>query len=470
MAIDTVALARAARGELARRSVVEFGRLIVPYFEAPAHIVLMAELLERVERGEIRRLMINMPPRHAKSSTVSQIFPAWFIGRNPRRNVILASYGAELAERNSRAARALVTDDRWPFETRISSDSNAMNRWNVADGGGVFAIGVGGGVTGRGADVLILDDLAHDAGSAGERDAAWSWYSEVAVPRLEPSGAIIAIGTRFHQDDVFGRILESPSARDWTVVELPAFAGIDDALGRPIGAPLWPDRVTKADLNERREIMGERAFEAQFQQRPMPATGNLFRAEWLSNRYDRVPEGLSIVMALDAASKTGVANDYSAIAVVGSNSSQHFVLDMIRRKVDFPELRRMVLAAFERYQPKTIYIEDAANAVGLIQELRRETSLPIVAETPKGSKISRMEAQTGLFESGKVLLPNERTIVAPWLLDFERELLAVPGSKHDDQVDALVLALSHAQTTRSPFFIYFNGRDICEGIDLDAAS
>ncbi len=451
--IDPIALAQAANRELACRSLVDFGRRMVPRFEAPAHIELMCDLLERVERGEIRRLMVNMPPRHAKSTTSSQLFPAWYIGRNPSKNVILASYGAELAERNSRAARAIVTDDRWPFETRISPDSTAMNRWNVIEGGGVFAIGVGGGVTGRGADVLILDDVAHDSGSEAEREAAYVWYSEVAVPRLEPSAAILAIGTRFHEDDLFGRILAGPGAKDWTIIRLPAFAEENDPLNRRIGGPLWPARVKKSDLDERREIMGARAFESQFQQNPLPAAGNLFKAEWLTHRYEAVPEDLNVIFGLDAASKTGIANDFSAIAVVASSATHHYVLDVIRRKVDFPGLRRMVIAAYEQYRPKTIYIEDAANAVGLIQEFRRETSLPIVAEQPKGAKHARMEAQTGLFESGKVLLPHDR-LGAQWMLDFEREMLAVPGGKHDDQVDALVLALSHARNTFSwePFY------------------
>ncbi len=405
----------------------------------------MADLLEQVERGEIRKLIINMPPRMSKSTTVSQLFPAWYVGRNPYKTVILASYGAELAERNSRAARALVTDELWPFETRISADSSAMNRWNVVDGGGCFAIGVGGGVTGRGADVMILDDVAHDSGSEAEREAVHHWFREIAVPRLEGSAAIILVGTRFHEDDIFGCILAGPDAAEWTVLRLSAFAEEGDPLNRPLGAPLWPERMTRSDLDQRRKMMGQRAFESQFQQNPLPTAGDLFRAEWLTNRYDRVPDDLDVVMALDAASKTGVQNDYSAIVVVGSAKSEHYVLDVIRRKVDFPELRRMVLAAYEKHRPRTIYIEDAANAVGLIQELRRETQLPIVAETPKGSKISRMEAQTGLFESGKVLLPNDRLVDAPWLLEFERELLAVPGGKHDDQVDALVLALSKAR-------------------------
>ncbi len=218
-----------------------------------------------------------------------------------------------------------------------------------------------------GAAGATMADVAHDAGTEVEREAAYTWYSEVAVPRLEPSAAIIAVGTRFHEDDLFGRILCGPDASEWTVNRLPALAEANDPLGRSAGEALWPSRVTKADLLQRRTVMGARAFEAQFQQNPLPAAGNLFRAEWLVHHYDRVPEDLKVIMALDAASKTGIANDYSAIAVVGSNKTHHFVLDMIRRKVDFPELRRMVLASFERYHPTTIYIEDAANATGLIQ-------------------------------------------------------------------------------------------------------
>jgi len=440
---DAASLLSEARREIARRSLLDFGRRCSLNFKEPPHIRYMAEQLEAIERGDVRQLMINLPPRHGKSILCSQIFPAWWLGRHPEKNVIIATHSAELSERNSRNARAFLEDtDRWPFETRLSTDSTAVYRWNLDRGGGLYAIGVGGSITGRGADVLILDDVQHDAGSGLERAAIEEWFMSVAVPRLEPNAAIVCIGTRFIDDDIFGRILESGYAKSWKFVRIPAIAEEEDVLHRAPGAALWPGHMPLRELLERREQMGSRVFEAQFQQNPLPAEGGLIKSAWLEARYMRIPDGAKVIMSLDAAAKTGLANDYSVIAVLASDDSRHYLIDIIRRKVDFPDLRRMLLAAYEAYHPSTIYIEDASNATPLIQELRRDTYLPIVASKPLGSKIARLEAVSGTIEAGKLLLPDDRTIAAPWLTEFLREILAFPGGRHDDQVDALVLALT----------------------------
>ena len=245
-----------------------------------------------------------------------------------------------------------------------------------------------------------------------------------------------------------GASLLRRGAGAWHVVRLPAFAEENDPLGRKVGAPLWPERVTARDLHDRREEMGDRPFQAQFQQNPLPASGDLVKADWLSHRYERVPEDLTVIMALDAAAKTGISNDYSAIVVIGYSKNEYFILDVIRRKVDFPDLRKLLVGAYEKHHPRTIYVEDASNAVGLIQELRKESALPIVAVQAKGSKISRMEAQTGLLESGRVKLPADN-LGATWLTDFLRELLSLPNGKHDDMADALFLALAQARRASS---------------------
>ena len=225
--------------------------------------------------------------------------------------MIEATHSAELSERNSRGARALVQDDRWPFDAKLSGDSTSASRWNLTAGGGVFACGVGGSITGRGADILICDDLMHDSGSDGDREAAWKWFTEVAVPRLEPNGAIVMIGTRFSEDDIFGRLLDGPDADAWCLIRLPGICDSqDDLLQRPIGSALWPERISADTLAARKREMGTRAYECQFQQNPVPLEGNLIKAEWLQ-RYDQPPtEFTKVVCALDAAAKTGVSNDY----------------------------------------------------------------------------------------------------------------------------------------------------------------
>lgn len=439
------AVAAVARAELARRNLLDFARQVYPGWTDAPHLTMIADLLERVDRGELKRLMVNLPPRHAKSTTCTQIFPAWYLGRHPRDQVIMATHSVELSERNSRGVRALVVDDRWPFEAKLSEATYSASRWSLTTGGGVFAAGVESSITGRGANKLILDDAQHDEGSPGERDAAWRWYTEVATPRLEPGAAIVAIGTRFAEDDLFGRILAGPDASEWTVVRLPALAEEGDPLGRAPGAALWPERIPVRELLDRKRVMGSRAFESQFQQNPVPLEGNVLRAQWLSGRYGTPPESFEkVVMGLDAAAKTGIANDYSALVTIGVKKNAYFVLDVVQRRVEFPDLVRMVEAGYQKHKPSAIYVEDASNAVALIQQLKRDSRLPIVPVKATGSKISRVEGVTGTLEAGKVLFPGE----APWLTDFERELLGFPNAKHDDQVDAFVLALSQVAKRR----------------------
>ncbi len=455
---DTKAIAAAAKIELARRSLLDFCRRMYPAWQDAAHLSRIAERLEAVERGECRRLMINLPPRHGKSTIVSQCFPAWYLGRNPRKSVIMATHGAELAERNSRAARDIMRDTLWPFESRLSEDSTSAARWNLLDGGGMYAVGVDGSVTGRGADNFILDDLQHDSGTEGEREAAWRWYCEIAIPRLEPGASIIAIGTRFAEDDLFGRILDGPDGADWELLRLPALAEVGDPMGRAVGEALWPDRIPASELDARKRSMGSRWFECQFQQNPLPTEGNIVKGAWLQ-RYEKAPESFDkVVCALDAASKTGVSNDYSAIVVLGARPDGFFVLDVLRRKVEYPELLRMVQATYSQHNPSAIYVEDASAGTQLIQNLRRESSLPIVPVKALGSKVSRVEGITGLLESGRVFFPKD----APWLVDFERELLAFPNAKHDDMVDAFAMALG--QIVDRPF-VYAR---IVESVDYNA--
>jgi predicted phage terminase large subunit-like protein len=437
---QAAAIAEAASEELARRSLLDFCQRTIPDFAAPRHIKHLAELLESVERGDLRHLLVTLHPGSGKSLLL-QGFAAWYFGRNPRRKIIAASAGAELAERNSRASRGLFSEPRWPFEgVELSKATSAQNRWDTTQGGGLFAVGVGGGITGWRGDLLLLDDLQNDALSVGERDGLWQWFTGVLTPRLEPGGAVILVQQRWGPDDLPGRIMESAEASDWTVVRLPAIAEENDPLGRSVGESLWPERWPLAELERQRLVMGSRAFETAFQGNPIPAEGNLIRAEWFSTRYGEPPTEFSkVVCALDAAAKVGVANDYSALVKIGVAKGAFYVLDVWRAKVEFPALiRRVTALGDETPKPSAIYVEDASNATALIQALKREAHLPIVPVTAKGSKISRVEGITGTLEAKKVFLPKD----APWLLDFERELLSFPAGKHDDMVDAFTLALS----------------------------
>ena len=443
------ALEQAARQELARRHLLEMAKLLVPGFEEASHLRHLAELLEAVERGELHRLLVTLHPGSGKS-TLLQCFASWYLGRGPRRKIIGASAGAELAERNSRASRGLFTEDQWPFNVELSLDTKAMNRWSTTEGGQYMAVGVDGLITGWRGNLIICDDLQDSAGSKAERDSTWSWFCERLMGRLEPNGAIVVIQQRWGEDDIPGRIMDSSAGKQWHVVKMPAIS--ED------GRSLWPAKWPIAVLKQRRLDMegGSRAFETQFQGNPLPAEGNLIKAEWLQ-RYDVPPKHFEkVVCALDAAAKTGVRNDYSAIVKLGVTKNAFFVLDVWRDKVEFPALlRRVDMLKGEDPAPSTIYVEDTSNAVALIQALKAETRLPIVPVTAKGSKESRVEGVTGVLESKKVFLPKD----APWLLDFERELLSFPLGKHDDQLDAFVLALAQVSAQGGNRFFIFSTDD-----------
>jgi len=436
---QATAIAEAAKAELARRSLLDFCKRMNPYFSAPAHLRYIADRLEAVKRGEVKRLAISVHPGSGKS-TLLQHFAAWFFGQDARQRIIATSAGAELAERNSRATRGLFAEDEWPFPARISAATTAQHRWDTDAGGGLGAVGVDAIITGWRANLIICDDLQNNAGNENERVRLWQWFTEILQPRLEPGGAIVVVQTRWTEDDIVGRIIASDDGAAWEIVNLPALADEGDVLGRSPGEALWPERFDVAELERRRTAMGSRAFESQFLGRPIPLTGNMFRPEWLQ-RYTQadLPERFDVLaMALDSASKTGVGNDYSAIAVVGLAHDAYYLLDVRRRKVEYPELVRLLVNTYDEHKPSAVYIEDASSGTALLQELRRETRLPVVGVRAAGSKITRVESVLGLFEAGRVRLP----IDAPWLLEFERELFAFPNAKHDDMVDAVVLALT----------------------------
>jgi predicted phage terminase large subunit-like protein len=438
------ALAIAARDELARRRLSDYGLLMDPAYVPAAHTKLLCDRLEALERRDIQRLAISLPPRHGKSHHASVLFPSWYLGRNPGHQLVLASYGAELAERHSRRTRDLLRSDRYPFETRVSDTSNAQNRWETTSGGFVLATGVGGGLTGHGAHVLIIDDPIagpEDADSATARDRLWEWFSVVARTRLMPDGVICIASTRWSHDDLTGRILASADAPNWDVLSLPAIAEENDPLEREIGAALWPAwfPVEKLPSVQRGEI-SSRQFESLYQQHPSPAEGNTFRRDWLEHRYPALPTNLHIIMAVDSAWKTGVSNDWSVIQTWGTDGSRFYLIDVWRERVEYPRLREIVQNLAARFRPRQILVEEAASGLAIVADLQ-STALPVLGVHPHGSKVMRAEAVTPSFESGRVLLPA----VAPWLEAYVSELAVFPAGKHDDQVDATSLALSGLQ-------------------------
>lgn len=427
-AIDTVA--HGARIVLAERRLSHYCALMDPSYVSARHTQRICHELERLERGETDRLAIFMPPRHGKTMHVSQRFPAWYLGRNPSHQLIIASYGAELAEANSRAVRNQLTDDRYPFAVQVASDSAAVNRWGTTAGGVVIAAGVGGAMTGFGAQLLLIDDPVkgrEEADSETYRERAWQWYTEVARTRLMPGGKIVVCQTRWHEDDLSGRILASSPGR-WHVLDMPA---LDDD-----GNALWPGWFSAETLAEIRQDIGDRAWQALYQQRPTAAEGGMFKRAWFTSTYTARPRLRAVVVGVDSAFKTGSANDYSAAMIIGTDGIDYYALDLWEDRVEFPELLGQLTSISQGLSAYAI--EDTAAGQSAIQVLRRVSAVPVLPVKVTASKQARAQAITPIIEAGKLKLPAR----AAWTERFINQMCSFPTGQHDDMVDACVLAIS----------------------------
>lgn len=429
--------------ELARRELAEFCALVDPRYERAAHSDLLCRELEAIDRGENDRLIVMEPPRHSKTYHTSERFPAWTLGRRPDQQVILASYAAELAWQNSRKARDLFSHPAWPFAARLRQDSQAMNRWETTEGGILLAAGVGGAMTGFGAHKLIIDDYVknrEDADSDLIREKQWEWFTSTARTRLMPGGAVVITATHWHEDDLIGRVLNSAGGSRYRVVRLPALAeDADDPLGRAFGEPLWPAWYDAASLAEIRTDIGSREWSALYQQQPTADEGGMFKRAWFARRWteDDLPTMTFTVLAVDAAFKTGVHNDPSSLHLWGTDGVDYYVLDEWHGRWEFPELKQMILAAATDRKPNLVLIEDTASGQVAIQELKRETHLPIVAHKVTAPKEARAQAVAPICEAGKVVLPKH----APWAGAWIDEHASFPAGRHDDRVDNTSAAL-----------------------------
>src|SRR6202171_5492865 len=418
---------------LARGDLAVYCSLVWPRFEMAPHHRLIVEHLEKVERGEIDRLLITLPPRHGKSLIASTLFPAWYLGRNPERSIIASSYGQELASDFGRRVRNFVAE---PLHRAIfpkcvhSDDSNAVHRFNLTAGGAYYAVGAGGPITGRGADLLLIDDAIksrEQAYSPAERKSLQDWFESVAYTRLQPGAAIVMVQTRWHQDDLAGWLLREHVDDGWKVLDLPAIAERDEGW-RHEGAALWPKRFPLTRLAQIRQAIGGAAWSALYQQRPAAAEGAIFKRHWWRywNAPMLPPRFETVLISLDTAFKAGSSNDYSVGIVLGVASNGYFVLDVWRDRVEFPALERMVVALAERWRPERILVEDKASGMSLLQALRLNSRLPLTPIRIDADKVSRAHSCSPSVEAGNVLLPE----AAPWLGGFFREGRAVSGGRH----------------------------------------
>ena len=427
----------AVAASAARQSLLAYAVGQNPAYKTPPHIRALAAKLEAVERGEILRLAVFMPPRHGKSNLVSEIFPAWYLGRRPEEQVMFTTYAQDLADGFGRKVRNAVADPRhsrsFPASV-LAEDSQSAKKFNTTKGGVYYAVGAGGPVTGRGADLLIIDDPLknrEEADSKLIRDKLWDWYASTAYTRLMPNGAVVLVQTRWHEDDLAGRMLRGHE--QWEILNLPALAEANDPLHRIPGTSLWPEQYDEHALINIRQTIGEREFAALYQQRPAPLEGALFRRDWIGrNRCPRA--GYRIAMGVDLALSLKTGADYTAIVVVARDEfGKIYVLDAVRDRVDFPTALSLIRLMADKWKPARIAIEQVAYQAVVVQELLRSTTLPIKGVTPDRDKLTRAQPIALRYEQGQV----HHHDLPSW---FEDELLSFPNAEHDDSVDALVYA------------------------------
>ncbi len=415
--------------ERARDSLASYATLGFGKFQIAPHHRAIIDALEKVERGEIDRLIVAMPPRHGKSLLCSELFPAWYLGRHPDRSVIATSYGASLALDFGRKVRNHVADrlHRAIFPLCVlSEDSAAVNKFNLIQGGGYFAAGSGGPITGRGGDLIVIDDpvkSAEDARSENFRASLKEWYQSTAYTRLAPGAAIILIATRWHEDDLSGWLLKEHADENWTVLSFPAIAERDEPGGRREGEALWPKFFPVETLERIKEAVGGSTWASLYQQRPAAAEGSLFKRDWWKYATQFPERFEQIVLSLDTAYKVGESNDYSVGLTLGVAQSAYFILDVWRARLQFPELQRKIEVLAERFKPNCLLIEDAASGQSLIQTLRAGTRLPVKAVKTDRDKVSRATAILPLIEAGKVFLPAG----AEWVAGFVDETATFPN-------------------------------------------
>jgi len=427
----------ALAASVARDRLLAYAVGQIPSYKTPPHIRMLAAKLEAVERGEISRLAVFMPPRHGKSNLVSEIFPAWYLGRRPEEQVMFTTYAQDLADGFGRKVRNAVADPRhtrsFP-DSVLSDDSQSAKRFSTTKGGVYYAVGAGGPVTGRGADVLIIDDPLknrEEADSKLIRDKLWDWYASTAYTRLMPGGAVVLVQTRWHEDDLAGRMLRGHEK--WDVLNLPALAEDNDPLHRLHGAALWPEQYSELALENIRATIGEREFAALYQQRPAPLEGALFRRAWIQ-RAPMPRSGCRIAMGVDLALSLKEGADYTAIVVMARDEfGKLYILDATRERADFPTALNMIRMMADKWKPARIAIEQVAYQAVVVQELLRNTTLPIKGVTPDKDKLTRAQPIALRYEQGLV----NHSDLPSW---FEDELLAFPQSVHDDAVDAMVYA------------------------------
>jgi predicted phage terminase large subunit-like protein len=417
------------------------------------HHEVIASKLDDCRRGKIRRLIINVPPRSLKSLASSIAFPAWVLGHNPAAQLLCVSYAQDLSDKFARECRSVMTSDwyRRTFTARLSPQKQAVGEFVTTANGYRLATSVGGVITGRGADFIIIDDPLKPDQAESEvlRKAANQWYDNTLYSRLNDkrTGCIILIMQRLHEEDLVGHVL---AQEVWEVLRFPAIAEAAEefvisspsgvrTFTRNEGDVLHAEREPLTLLQNIRRTLGERNFAGQYQQAPAPPEGNLVKQEWF-RRYapnEQPARFEQVIQSWDTANKVSELSDYSVCTTWGIRARQIYLLDVFRQRLEFPDLKRALKQHATLFKANVILIEDGASGTQLIQELRNEGLYQVQACKSTKDKVMRLHAQTPKIEGGFVYLPRD----APWLSEYMHELTTFPGAKNDDQVDSTSQAL-----------------------------
>ena len=440
--------------ETAQTKFMSFVRLVWPAFISGKHHSVMANAFERVANGQAKRLIVNMPPRHTKSEFASYLLPAWFLGKFPHKKVIQTSHTAELAVGFGRKVRNLVDMDIYKSVfpgVGLQSDSKAAGRWATNAGGDYFAIGVGGAVTGKGADILIIDDPhSEQEATLAETnsdiyDKTYEWYTSGPRQRLQPGGAIIIVMTRWSKKDLTGQVLKSEVQRggeEWEVIEFPAlFEEYDPPK------PLWPEFWSLKELLALKTELPASKWQAQYMQQPTSEVSAIVKREWWKIWEEDTPPKCEFkIQSWDTAFLKTERSDYSACTTWGvfykeddsGKAQAHIILlNSFKERMEFPELKQIAFKHYKQWNPDALIVEAKATGAPLIFELRA-MGIPVQEFVPSrgNDKIARLNAVADIFASGKVWVPNTN-----WAEELVEEVASFPSGEHDDLVDSMTQAL-----------------------------
>lgn len=444
--------------------LIEFCKHMQPDYKVGKHHRVLANLLMAIASGSEDRVCVNMPPRHGKSQMVSIYFPAWFIGKYPNKKVLMVSHTTDLAVDFGRKVRNLIDSDSYREifpAVKLAQDSKSAGRWNTAEGGEYFACGVGSALAGRGADLLLVDDPHNEQdiinGNFEVFDKAYEWFTYGARTRLMPGGRVAIVQTRWHQNDLTGRVImdaaKDEKADQYKVVEFPAIIEVErevDGAKTIIEKPLWPEFFDLTALHRTKASMPVFQWNAQYQQNPTSEEASVVKREWWNWwEKDDPPSCEYLIMTLDAAAETHNRADFTALTTwgvffnesregPGANAYNIILLNSIKKRVEFPELKEMSVDEYREWEPDAFIVEKKSSGTALYQELRR-TGIPVGEYTPhrgSGDKLARLNSVADIVRSGLVWVPRTR-----WAEELVEEVAGFPFMANDDLVDTTVMAL-----------------------------